>query len=262
MSTLTIQQAIERIKSRFEGNAGEHTVDTIKSGNPQEPVRGVVVTFMATRDVLKQAVARGANLIVTHEPTFYDHFDNEKPLQADPTYKAKRKYIDEHGLAVWRSHDLPHIHRPDMIVTGMIRELGWQDAADPKLTDTYNIAPQSLEQLIGHCKEKLGIRTVRYVGDPRMTCKKAALKVGAGGGQFEILRESGVDVVLTGESPEWVTCEYVRDAVASGEKKALIVLGHANSEEGGMKWMSEWIAGILPEVKVEHVPAGDPFRFV
>ena len=68
--------------------------------------------------------------------------------------------------------------------------------------------------------------------------------------------------MIAGESPEWETCEYVRDSAAAGAKKALIVLGHANSEEGGMKWMSEWIAGLLPEVPVTHIPAGDPFRFV
>ena len=65
---MTIQQAIDRIKSKFEGKAGEHTVDTIKSGDPSQSVRSIVVTFMATREVLAQAVAQGANLIITHEP--------------------------------------------------------------------------------------------------------------------------------------------------------------------------------------------------
>jgi putative NIF3 family GTP cyclohydrolase 1 type 2 len=261
MSTPTIQQAIDRITSRFEATADEHTVDTIKSGDPSEPVRGIVVTFMATREVLAQAVARGANLVITHEPTFYNHVDEEESLAGDATYQSKRKFIDEHGLAIWRSHDLPHIHQPDMIETGMIRELGWENGADPELPCTYNIKPQTLQELIEHCKAKLGIRMVKYVGDPKMICTKAVLCVGGGGGQFEKLLKPGVQVVLAGESPEWITCEYARDAVAAGEKKALIVLGHANSEEGGMKWMAEWIAGILPEVKVEHIPAGDPFRF-
>lgn len=263
MSALTIQQAVDRIQSRFAAKTGGHTVDTIKSGDPSRPVRGVVVTFMATRDVLAQAVARGANLVVTHEPTFYNHLDEEKWLEGDAVYESKRRFIDEHGLAVWRSHDLPHLHKPDMIVAGMVRELAWEKCADPELSHVYRIEPQTLEQLMRHCKEKLGIAEVKYVGDPKMTCARVALKVGAGGGrgQIDILRQPGVDVVLAGESPEWETCEYVRDSVAAGAKKALIVLGHANSEEGGMKWMADWIAGILPDVPVAYVPAGDPFRF-
>lgn len=264
MNAPTIQQAIDRIKSKFDGKAGEHTVDTIKSGNPSQPVRGVVVTFMATRDVLAQAVKRGANLVITHEPTFYNHLDEEKWLVGDAIYESKRKFIDEHGLAVWRSHDLPHIHKPDMIVTGMIRELGWEKGADPERTFVYRIEPQTLEQLVRHCKEKLGIAEVKIVGDPKMMCSRIVLRVGASGGrgQIDLLRQPDIDVVLAGESPEWETCEYVRDAAAARVKKGLIVLGHANSEESGMKWMAEWIGGILPEVPVAYVPAGDPFRFI
>jgi len=261
--SITIQQAIDRIKSKFNGKSGEHTVDTIKSGDPSQPVRGIVVTFMATREVLAQAVAKGANLVITHEPTYYNHLDEEKWLRNDPIYQSKQKYIAQHGLAIWRSHDLPHIHRPDMIVTGMARELGWEKNQAPDSPHGYLLAPQTLEQLAQHCKDKLGIKTVRYAGDPKMTCTGVSLRVGAGGGRGAIDDlMAGADVVIAGESPEWETCEYVRDATAAGQKKALIVLGHANSEEGGMKWMSEWIAGILPEVSVTYIPAGDPFRFV
>lgn len=258
--SLTIQQAVDRIMAKFEGKAGAHTVDTIKTGDPSQPVKGIVVTFMATREVLAQAVKLGANFVITHEPTFYNHLDEEQWLENDPVFAAKRKYIDQHGLSVWRSHDLPHIHRPDMIVAGMTRALGWEKELDPALGHVYRLKPQTLEQLLQHCKDKLGIKTIRYVGDPKMTCEKVALRVGAGGGRGQIDDlMNGADVVIAGESPEWETCEYVRDSCS---KKALIVLGHANSEEAGMVWMSEWIAGILPEVKVTHLAAGDPFRFV
>jgi len=38
-------------------------------------VTGIAVTMMATLDVLQRAAANGQNLIITHEPTFYDHLD-------------------------------------------------------------------------------------------------------------------------------------------------------------------------------------------
>jgi hypothetical protein len=53
----------------------------------------------------------------------------------------------------------------------------------------------------------------------------------------------------------------VRDAIDQGQKKALIILGHANSEEPGMKWLVNWLQPRLPDVRVTHLPAGDPFRF-
>jgi putative NIF3 family GTP cyclohydrolase 1 type 2 len=39
----------------------------------------------------------------------------------------------------------------------------------------------------------------------------------------------------------------------------LIVVGHANSEEAGMKYLVEWLQERLPDVPIAHVPAGDPF---
>jgi putative NIF3 family GTP cyclohydrolase 1 type 2 len=262
--TLSIQQAVDRIKARFEGKVGPNTVDTIKSGDPTQPLRGIAVTFMATRQVLDQAVARGANLLITHEPTFYNHLDDEDWLRNDPVYESKRKFIDQHGITVWRVHDYPHVVRPDMIFTGMARELGWQDRIESSSERTIRLPAITLHELAGHCKKALGIKTVRYAGDPNMPCSLMALRVGSPGGraQIDLLKQKGVDVVVTGESAEWETCEYVRDSAAAGEKKALLVLGHANSEEGGIRWMSEWIASLLPEIPVTYLPAGDPFRFV
>jgi len=53
----------------------EKTVDTFKAGNPDTPVTGIAVTMMATMDVLQRAAANGQNLVITHEPTFYNHLD-------------------------------------------------------------------------------------------------------------------------------------------------------------------------------------------
>jgi len=39
--------------------------------------------MMATFGVLQRAAARGANLVITHEPTFYDHFDKLDVLESE-----------------------------------------------------------------------------------------------------------------------------------------------------------------------------------
>ena len=53
--------------------------------------------------------------------------------------------------------------------------------------------------------------------------------------------------------------EYAQDAIAAGMKKALIVLGHAISEENGMSECARWLKTFVTEVPVEFVPAGEPF---
>mgnify|MGYP003307482749 CR=1 FL=1 len=48
-----------------------NTCDTVKIGNPDEPIKGIVVTMWATPNVIKRAGELRANLIITHGPTLY-----------------------------------------------------------------------------------------------------------------------------------------------------------------------------------------------
>jgi putative NIF3 family GTP cyclohydrolase 1 type 2 len=77
--------------------------------------------------------------------------------------------------------------------------------------------------------------------------------------QMKMLQRDDVEVLVAGETREWETVEYVRDAKDMGKKKALIILGHAISEEAGMKYCAEWLREFVTEVPVQFIPAGDPF---
>ena len=77
---LTARQVIDRIKANVGVPWTEPTVDTIKAGDPETPVKGIALTMMATLDVLQRAAAAGQNLVITHEPTFYDHLDPTEGL--------------------------------------------------------------------------------------------------------------------------------------------------------------------------------------
>ncbi len=262
-SGMTVQQVIDLILDQVPVKLGPATVDTLKNGDPSTPVCGIVVTFMATRTVLKKAVELGANLIITHEPTYYLHNDKPDWLTTDSVASSKHKWINEHGLAVFRFHDGPHRFEYDGIDAGMIKALGW--TPDPVRKKVFTSPAKNVRDLARLSKERLGIPQVRVAGDLDAPCGRIGFCAGACGGQaqIELFRDHDVDVVVCGESPEWETCEYVRDAVEMGKKKALIVLGHANSEEAGMEWIAGWLKNILPApIPLHYVAAGDPFKFV
>jgi putative NIF3 family GTP cyclohydrolase 1 type 2 len=261
--TRTVQDVIDQIIEAIPGGPLEDTVDTIKAGDPSQPVTGIVTTFLATRAVVQRAAELGANLIITHEPVYYGHRDEVDWLEDDPVYQAKRRLIDEHQIVIWRFHDYWHRHRPDGIITGVLRELGWEVYADPDQPWLCDIPPVSLADLADQVKDRLSIGTVRLTGDPDMVCRRVVLAVGAPGGRLQMmaLRQDDVDAAVCGEINEWETNEYVRDAVHAGIDKGLVVIGHANSEEAGMKYLVEWLEPRLPGVPIAHVPAGDPFCF-
>jgi len=125
----------------------------------------------------------------------------------------------------------------------------------------YHLSETTAERLAGDLAVKFKARTIRVVGSPGMKCTGVALVPGASGSaaQIRMLQRADVQVVLAGETPEWETVEYVRDAAAAGKQKGLILLGHANSEEAGMEYCARWLKTFITEVPIEFLPAGDPF---
>ena len=65
--------------------------------------------------------------------------------------------------------------------------------------------------------------------------------------------------LVLGEAHEWETIEYGADAIAAGKKKALIILGHIPTEQGGIEECARWLKTFVPEVPVEFVSTPEPF---
>ena len=49
--------------------------------------------MFATVEVVQKAIAAGANFIIAHEPTFYNHADDTEWLQHDAVYNYKRDLL-------------------------------------------------------------------------------------------------------------------------------------------------------------------------
>ena len=261
---VTAREVIARIQQQVGVPWQTETVDTFKAGNPDTAVTGIAVTMMATMDVLQRAAASGKNLIITHEPTFYNHLDKLDVLEQkenDPVLAAKLAFIAEHHLVVWRFHDHWHLRKPDGIVAGMIHALGWEKYQDAKNEHLFTIPETTMEKLAADLKLKLSTHAMRVVADPHQRVRRVALVPGASGFAREThaLEMLDVDVLLTGEPREWETVEYVADAVTQKKGKGLIILGHIPSEQAGMDECTRWLKTFVSEVPIEFVPAADPF---
>ncbi len=259
----TIQDVINLIMEEIPGAPWEPTVDTVKSGDVTQPVRAVLTTFLATQRTIDYAARHGVNLIITHEPTYYNHLDETSWLENDPVYQKKRKTLEDNGIVVWRFHDYWHAHRPDGVATGVLKRLGWEAYAQPDQPQICQIPSVPLGELSRFMKDRFGAERIRVMGSADMPCSRVGLLVGAASGQRQIEMLSEVDVLVVGEVREWETTEYVRDANWQGDRQmGLIVIGHALSEEPGMEWLAEWLTPRLPGTIVVHQESGDPFYFV
>jgi len=260
---LTVQQVIDLIIKNIPNAPFKQTIDSLKTGNGEMVVNGIVTSMFATLPVIEKAVALKANFIIVHEPTFYNHADETEWLSHNEVYLQKRELIDENNIAIWRCHDYLHTQQLDGVQQGVVDALGWKNyynASEPKV---INLPGMSLGQLIEHLKNKLRVKTVRYIGDKKQTCKKILLIPGAmdGRAQMKLIAEKKPDVLVCGELREWETAEYVRDARALGQQTSLIVVGHAASEEPGLEWLKNWLQPQVGNIAVTHIPSESPFAW-
>ena len=239
------------------------TVDTLKAGSRNIEVKGITTTMFATVDVIRKTIAAGANFIIAHEPTFYNHLDQTDWLQQDDVYNYKSDLLKQHNIAVWRNHDYIHSFLPDGVLSTLIAQLGWQSYQDKEKASSIIMPAISLQALIQHLKKNLHIQSVRYIGNLKQSCKKILLMPGAAGGrrQIEAISKEQPDAAVVGEIQEWETVEYVRDANSKGKILSLIVLGHIASEEPGSLFMANWIKKNVPDIPVHHIPAGNSLSF-
>lgn len=260
---LSIRQVIDRILAAIPGAPFSKTVDTVKTGDMEQPVKGIVTTMFATDAVIEKTIQLGANFIIAHEPTFYNHADETDWLEEDAVFRFKKELLDKHGIVVWRFHDYWHAHRPDGILMGVLTAMGWEkfyNAGEPPI---ITVPPVSLEDIMKRAKKELDIEKIKVIGDLSQSCQRIVISPGAGGGRSQIaeLQKYHPDVLIVGELNEWETAEYIRDARYQGKKMSLIVLGHSVSEEPGMQWLLPWLQPKVPGVKITHLPSGDPFSY-
>lgn len=157
----TVGQIINKFISQVPGGALTNTVDTLKSGNRDIKVTGVVTTMFATIEVIRKAIDLNANFIIAHEPTFYNHQDDTAWLQDDSVYRYKADLLKKHNIAVWRCHDYIHRMVPDGVTIATLQQLGWVDYADKQLPNLLNLPAAPLSALITTLKQKLLIEKDR-----------------------------------------------------------------------------------------------------
>ena len=94
-------ELIDELKAMAAHKVDEaHTCDTVKSGNPDTEVTKVAVSMFATPEIVKEASAFGAELLIVHEPSYYNHFDSDKNDSVPAS--LKEKLIKESGITVFR----------------------------------------------------------------------------------------------------------------------------------------------------------------
>ena len=215
------------------------TVDTFKAGDPECEVTKAAFCFIVTPQVVRAAHEWGARLIVTHEPTYHDHYDKFSP---GPVEDAKRALIESTGIAICRFHDHAHAAATDLIHAGFLEKLGvkWRMEQHNRALLEEPVTPLELARLI---EQRNGVKHVRITGNRDFKTKTVFLMLGAIGDITAIPAKEGEEkLIISGETCEWKCLEYVRDAAELGFRCAVLSLGHEGSERDGMEYIAKLVA--------------------
>ena len=267
---MKIKDFMQELYDWTDSNAANYevTCDTLKAGDPEQELTRVATAMFATPDVIRQAENWGANLLIVHEPTFYDHWDSYETMAQTTGFKReildmKQKFIADHGMTIFRYHDHPHHRDPDMIAEGMVREAGldgvWSKGKCYAVSRFELNEPVNLQDLVHTLETNWGIARIRIVGANDQIVKKLSLCFGTPGHLEEELGEC--DVVLTGEIVEWMTGEFAKDCTQMGIPKTVLVMGHACSERGGMKLLADLIPQQWSGIEAKYFESGDCCTF-
>lgn len=262
VSAITARELIDRIIKKIVTNPYPQTVDVFKEGNPDDQVTGVAVCMFATMDVLREAVKNKCNLVITHEPLYYNHSDATDQFITDPVVNEKRKFIRDNRLIVWRFHDYLHSITPDVVMVAMAEKLDWKQYATSSVQDQFILPETTLNDIISHLKSKFPDVAFNVVGNPSAKISNVCFSPGAPGSMHHIrcFNEKKADLVIGGEVSQWETYEYVRDAVAQGKNKAIIFIGHIPSEDPGMEYSPKWFKTFITEVPVTYIASGPSYK--
>lgn len=275
---MTNREVINRILADDPslGEEEANTVDTFKYGDPDATCTGAGCCITVTPEAIELAAELGCSLLITHEPTFYNHEDNTTWLDGNQVYAQKTALLDKHGIAVWRYHDHMHRHQPDKIFHGIAKELGWEGYYkgmdfEKGICARYSLPKTTPLAVAGYLKEKIGIESIRAIGNIRAEISEVAFMFHVFGGESDAQRPDGffvsnmeaegIELAIPGELIDWTLASYIRDAGQLGFNKAILSMGHFNMESLGMKHMPSWLNRLV-EIPVHYIDTGDIYQHI
>ncbi|HIJ74231.1 MAG TPA: hypothetical protein HPP83_09040 [Candidatus Hydrogenedentes bacterium] len=234
----------------------ERTVDTVKTGDPKRPVKKAGVCWYASIETIRAAHAAGCDLLICHEPTFWQHETPEGRWRDREPGLTKKKFLEETGMVVLRAHDTwdqwPKIGIRDSWAAWLGLDKRVYESKGHRLHAIYEIPEQTLRQFAQYVARKigpLGEDSVQVMGDPERKVSRPAVGVGCAGPDESVV-DAGADVLIVcfDGAPYWAVRERLHEYGA-----AIITLEHGTTEMPGMENMCKHFAEKFPEIEFVYL---------
>jgi hypothetical protein len=243
------------------------------AGRPDARGQGTAVLADPTLAALRAAVAAGASLVLSPETPFYARLPDPAAangpaaamggsalaaLENSPAYQAKRVFIAEHGLTVYRL--VPRTGGHDVSAEAMAARLGWTAHRLPGEHPIYAPPGLTLAGLVQLAHARLGAAGgLRFIGDPAMALRSVLVVPGTAEAVSTTRALRHAHALLTGDVREWEVVTYVHDSIEAGQPKALVATGRILSEQPFVERCALAVQHAFPLLPLHHPAQPDPF---
>ncbi|WP_370584188.1 Nif3-like dinuclear metal center hexameric protein [Ornithinimicrobium cryptoxanthini] len=270
---LTLREVVAALDMMFPPDTAQSWDRVgLVAGDPEQPVRHILLAVDPTLAVIAEAREAGADLIITHHPLLL------RGIHSVATTTAKGAAVTElivHDIALYCAHTNADVADPG-VGQALALACGLTDTEPLEITEGQELGRvgdllEALELADFAARLVAGLPStaggIRVAGPPDGTVRRVAVLGGAGDSAFAAVRASGADVYVTADLRHHPALEAREEAGIGAGTPYLIDAGHYASESLWLpglatRLMSELgAAGARLEVTVSQVRT-DPWDFV
>ena len=255
---------IEKIEERFPPScAMEWDNVGLLVGRDDKEVRNIYVAVDATDEVLREAKAFGADMLITHHPMIFsgmkrinnhDFIGNRvlELIRSDISYYAMHTNYDIKGMAELSFEKMQITAGAPLEVTGV--------GCDGKEEGIGRIAALdesiSLKECCKLVKQAFGLNEVRVFGDLDHEIRTIAICPGSGKSVIGCALQKNADVLITGD------IGHHEGIDAWAQNMAVIDAGHYGIEHIFTEDVGAYLRKELDGVTIKEAPVNHPFQTV
>lgn len=237
------------------------TRDHVLFGDDNQEIKRIGVCWVATMQVIEEAMKEDIHFIITHENPFYTTGTALESSLFDSIIR-KQKLLSKANICVYRSHDVWDSIQSYGVSDMWAKRLGF--SFEPRVIDSYyqyaNIPVMSGKQLAKHVANRIkqdGEEGVYLFGNENKKIKRIAIGTGAGTNLFDML-EYNPDAVIV--SDDGIT-NYTEVQYAIDNHIVMIVVNHAGCEICGIKEMVNFFHDKCLKLDVKYLKEGYDIKY-
>lgn len=239
------------------------TVDTFKAGNPDDEVKGIAVGWMSYIYALKRALELGCNMFITHEPTYYDHYDDISKNEQLEIVRNKKAFIEQNRIIILRCHDLWDKYPGEGISDSWGDMLGFgKPIAGEGYFHVYEVEGNTSGEIarkVAGILKHTGQNAVQLIGPDNKEVRTIAIGTGAATPFLHMVQTYNVDMTICSDDG---FCYWRDGALAIDMDFPVLVVNHAVSELNGMKRLAQHLSRKYPEIPVHYIDQSCMYKLV